>query len=77
MKRELPLFLVGLCFASAEGGARLHLSPLLVSLAAGALIANLDEREGQRIHHAIQQAGLPVFALFFAAAGAGLSWTRC
>ncbi|HEX8434233.1 cation:proton antiporter, partial [Archangium sp.] len=72
VKRELPLFLVGLSFVSAEAGARMHLSPLLVSLAAGALIANLDEREGQRIHHAIQQAGLPVFALFFAAAGAGL-----
>jgi Kef-type K+ transport system membrane component KefB len=72
VNRELPLFLVGLCFAAAEGGARLHLSPLLVSLAAGALIANLDERESQRIHHAIQLAGLPVFALFFAAAGAGL-----
>ena len=79
VKRELPLFLVALGFVSAEGGARLHLSPLLISLAAGALIANLDEREGQRIHHAIQQAGLPVFALFFAAAGAGLKldalWT--
>jgi len=72
VKQELPLFLVGLSFAAAEGGARLHLSPLLVSLAAGALIANLDERAGERIHHAIQQAGLPVFALFFAAAGAGL-----
>jgi Kef-type K+ transport system membrane component KefB len=79
VNRELPLFLVGLSFAAAEGGARLHLSPLLVSLAAGALIANLDEREGQRIHQAINQAGLPVFALFFAAAGAGLKldalWT--
>ncbi|AKQ66160.1 Trk system potassium uptake protein TrkA [Myxococcus hansupus] len=72
VNRELPLFLVGLCFAAAEGGTRLHLSPLLVSLAAGALIANLDEHAGERIHHAIQQAGLPVFALFFAAAGAGL-----
>jgi Kef-type K+ transport system membrane component KefB len=72
VKQELPLFLVGLSFAAAEGGARLHLSPLLVSLAAGALIANLDEHAGERIHHAIQQAGLPVFALFFAAAGAGL-----
>jgi Kef-type K+ transport system membrane component KefB len=72
VNRELPLFLVALCFASAEGGARMHLSPLLVALAAGALIANLDERESHRIHSAIQRAGLPVFALFFAAAGAGL-----
>ncbi len=72
VNRELPLFLVALCFASAEAGARLHLSPLLMMLAAGALIINLDEREGHRIHHAIQRAGLPIFALFFAAAGAGL-----
>jgi Kef-type K+ transport system membrane component KefB len=72
VNRELPLFIVALSFASAEGSARLHLSPLLLSLAAGAIIANLDEREGHRIHVAIQRAGLPVFALFFAAAGAGL-----
>ncbi|SEK75198.1 Kef-type K+ transport system, membrane component KefB [Stigmatella aurantiaca] len=72
VNRELPLFLVGICFAAAEGGAQLHLSPLLVALAAGALIANLDERQSRNIHHAIQFAGLPVFALFFAAAGAGL-----
>jgi len=72
VNRELPLFLVALSFAAAEGGARLHLSPLMLALAAGALIANLDEREGHRIHGAIQRAGLPVFALFFAAAGAGL-----
>lgn len=72
VRRELPLFLVALCFAVAEASAPLHLSPLLLMLAVGALVANLDEREGQRIHHAIQRAGLPVFALFFAAAGAGL-----
>jgi Kef-type K+ transport system membrane component KefB len=72
VQKELPLFLVAISFASAVAGTRLHLSPLLMMLAAGALIANLDEREGARIHHAIQRAGLPVFALFFAAAGAGL-----
>jgi Kef-type K+ transport system membrane component KefB len=72
VKEELPLFIVGLCFASAEAGAHLHLSPLLVSLSAGALIANLDEHSGERLHQAIQRASLPVFALFFAAAGAGL-----
>jgi Kef-type K+ transport system membrane component KefB len=72
VQKELPLFLVALSFASAEAGTWFHLSPLMLALAAGALIANLDEREGERIHHAIQRAGLPVFALFFAAAGAGL-----
>ena len=70
--REVPVFISALCFAAAEGGAKLHLSPLLLSLAAGAVVANLDPRSGHRLHEAVQKAGLPVFALFFAAAGAGL-----
>ncbi|MCI0673463.1 MAG: cation:proton antiporter [Myxococcaceae bacterium] len=70
--RELSIFLVGLAFAAAEGGVRLHLSPLLLCLAAGALISNLSPEDGARLHRAIQRAGLPVCALFFAAAGATL-----
>lgn len=70
--RELPVFISAVCFAAAEMGTALHLSPLLVSLAAGALISNGDEREGVRLNNAVERAGLPVFALFFAAAGAGL-----
>lgn len=70
--REIPLFLAAVCFASAEMGARLHLSPLLLSVAAGAVVANLNEREGARVNQAVEKAGLPVFALFFASAGAGL-----
>lgn len=70
--REIPLFLAAVCFASAEMGARLHLSPLLLSVAAGAVVSNLNEREGVRVNHAVEKAGLPVFALFFASAGAGL-----
>ncbi|MGQ0508731.1 MAG: cation:proton antiporter, partial [Myxococcaceae bacterium] len=72
VRRDLPLFISAICFVAAEGSAALHLSPLLVALSAGALISNLDEREGERLNHSIQRAGLPVFALFFAAAGAGL-----
>jgi Kef-type K+ transport system membrane component KefB len=72
VRREVPLFIVALCFLSAEAGVRLHLSPLLIALAAGTLIGNGDEREGERLNHATQQASLPVFALFFAASGAGL-----
>lgn len=70
--KEVVVFLVGLCFATAEGGARLHLSPLLMSLSAGALLANLSEKSAGMLHSAIQRAGLPIFALFFALAGAGL-----
>jgi Kef-type K+ transport system membrane component KefB len=72
VKKELPLFISAMCFVSAELGSGMHLSPLLLSLAMGALIANLDEHEGHRLHKAIQYAGLPVFALFFSVSGAGL-----
>jgi Kef-type K+ transport system membrane component KefB len=70
--KEVALFITAACLATAELGMRVHLSPLLLSLAAGAVVANLDERQAEKVHHAIERAGLPVFALFFAAAGAGL-----
>lgn len=70
--RELPLFISAVCFVAAELGVGLHLSPLLIALAAGALIANLDPGQSNRMHGAIEHAGLPVFALFFAIAGADL-----
>lgn len=72
VRAELPLFITAVCFVSAELGMSLHLSPLLVSLAAGAVVANLDEFEAHRLSNAIRFVSLPVFALFFAAAGAGL-----
>ncbi|MHB8875424.1 MAG: cation:proton antiporter [Myxococcaceae bacterium] len=73
VEREVPLFIIALSFVSAEMGAQLHLSPLLLSLAAGAVIANLDAPSCERLKGAIERAGLPIFALFFAAAGAGLN----
>jgi Kef-type K+ transport system membrane component KefB len=72
VKSERALFLCGLCFVIAEGGLRVHLSPLLIALAAAALIANVDDAEAERLNLNIERVGLPVFALFFAAAGAGL-----
>lgn len=72
VRREIPLFITAVCFLSAEAGLQVHLSPLLLSLAAGALVANMDHREAHRLSAATQQVALPVFALFFAAAGAGL-----
>jgi Kef-type K+ transport system membrane component KefB len=72
VQREIPVFITAVCFLSAEAGLEIHLSPLLLSLAAGALVANLDSREAHRLSGATQMAALPVFALFFATAGAGL-----
>jgi Kef-type K+ transport system membrane component KefB len=68
----VAIFIAATCFVSAELGLQFHLSPLLLSLAAGALVANLDLHDAERIERAVDVAGLPVFAIFFAAAGAGL-----
>jgi Kef-type K+ transport system membrane component KefB len=72
VQREIPLFITAVCFLSAEAGLQVHLSPLLLSLAAGALVANMDHREAKRLSGATHRVALPVFALFFATAGAGL-----
>jgi Kef-type K+ transport system membrane component KefB len=65
------LFVVGLSFVIAEVGHRLHLDPLLVSLAAGVFLRNLTD-VGDALHRDIESASLPVYVAFFAVAGAGI-----
>lgn len=71
--RSLPdggaLFVVMVGFLVAEVGQRVHLDPLLVALAAGIFIRNATSH-GDRLHHEIEQASLPVYISFFAVAGA-------
>lgn len=70
--KELSLFITIAGFFVAQLAGYLHLSPLLLALSAGALVANLDERLGHRLRHGIDRAAVAVFALFFALAGAGV-----
>jgi Kef-type K+ transport system membrane component KefB len=63
------LFVVAVAFVTAEVGQRLHFDPLLVALSAGMLIRNATS-VGDRLHHAIEAASLPVYVTFFALAGA-------
>jgi Kef-type K+ transport system membrane component KefB len=70
--REVPVFIAALCFLSAQLGAQLHLSPLLISVTAGALLANFDTRHVEQVSQATESVSLPVFAIFFGAAGASL-----
>ena len=72
--QRVALFVFAICFVSAEVGTRLHLDPLLMCLAAGLFIENFTDIEGQKLIHDIEIASVPVFALFFAVAGAGLHW---
>lgn len=65
------LFVLLVAFVIAEVGQRLHFDPLLVALAAGMFIRNATS-VGDELHHHIEAPALPVYILFFAAAGANL-----
>jgi hypothetical protein len=75
LNQRVALFIFGVCFLSAEAGVRLHLDPLLMCLAAGLFLENVTDIEGAKLIHEIEAASMPVFAVFFAVAGAGLHWT--
>lgn len=65
------LFVMLLAFIIAEVGQRLALDPLLLALSAGLVVRNFSH-EGEKLHEVISAAGLPVYVLFFAVAGASL-----
>jgi NhaP-type Na+/H+ or K+/H+ antiporter len=74
VNQRVALFVFGVCFLCAEAGTRLHLDPLLMCLTAGLFLENLTDIEGSKLVHEIEPAAMPVFAVFFAVAGAGLHW---
>jgi Kef-type K+ transport system membrane component KefB len=63
------LFIVAVAFVTAEVGQRMHLDPLIVSLAVGMFIRNATDL-GDRLHRDVELAGLPVYVAFFGVAGA-------
>lgn len=75
LNQRVALFIFLICFISAEAGVRLHLDPLLMCLSAGLFLENVTDIEGAKLIHDIEAASMPVFAVFFAVAGAGLHWT--
>ena len=66
-----PLFLLALTFIVAELGSRVGFDPLLIALAAGALLRNGSEL-ADALHDELQISALPVYVLFFCLAGATL-----
>jgi hypothetical protein len=75
VNQRVALFVFGVCFLCAEAGTHLHLDPLLMCLSAGLFLENLTDIEGAKLVHDIEAASMPVFAVFFAVAGAGLHWS--
>jgi len=72
VRDHLALFILAVCVVSAEVGSRLHLDALLICLTAGLLLENVLGVRGATIARTLGPASLPIFAVFFALAGAGL-----
>src|SRR5690606_26680567 len=68
--RDTPLFILAICFAIWQISSAFHLEALLVALSAGFWVENFSRAEGEHLIKAIERLSLPVYALFFAAAGA-------
>jgi Kef-type K+ transport system membrane component KefB len=69
---QVSLVVVAFCLISAVVGARLHLDVLIICLTAGLLLENVFGVSGDVVHREIAPATLPIFAVFFALAGAKL-----
>lgn len=65
------LFVLGVAFLTVFLGEWLHLESILIAMAAGFFVQNFS-RQGRRLLHALEANALPIYALFFAIAGADL-----
>jgi len=68
------LFILGVAFLAFYLGDWLNLESILIAMAAGFYVQNFS-RQGRRLLHALEANSLPVYALFFAVAGADLNIT--
>jgi Kef-type K+ transport system membrane component KefB len=69
VKRGAAMFTVLICVVVAEIGARVHLDPLIVMLAAGIWLENLSRANAHDLLREIESARLPLFLVFFSLAG--------
>jgi Kef-type K+ transport system membrane component KefB len=67
--RDVPVFVLAVCLAMWQVSTALHLETLLVALTAGFWVENLGRARGEALIKGIERVSLPVYALFFAAAG--------
>ncbi|MFC1660933.1 cation:proton antiporter [Gemmatimonadota bacterium] len=68
------LFVLAVAFLAVHLGEWFHLESILVAMAAGFYVQNFS-RQGRRLLQALEANSLPVYALFFAVAGADLNIT--
>jgi Kef-type K+ transport system membrane component KefB len=67
--RDVPVFVLAVCVAIWQVASTFHLETLLIALTAGFWVENFTKK-GHDLIKAIERLSLPIYALFFAAAGA-------
>lgn len=76
--RGAALFALLICVVVAEIGTRVHLDPLIVTLAAGIWLENFSRADASALLRGFESAQLPVFLVWFALSGTrldlGLLW---
>ena len=70
IKRDTPVFILAVCFAIWQTADVFHLETLLIALTAGFWVENFSRDRAKHLIKGIERLSLPVYALFFAAAGA-------
>jgi len=72
VRRDTALFLVALACVTAEVARLSHLEALLIALSAGFYLENFSPVEGERLRAELRRGSRPVYAVFFALAGASV-----
>ena len=70
--KSAAMFALMVCVVVAEIGARVHLDPLVVMLAAGVWLENFSKTDASKLLRGFESAELPVFLVFFSLAGSSL-----
>lgn len=72
VSRGAALFALVICVVVAEIGGRVHLDPLIVTLAAGIWLENFSRADASALLRGFESAQLPVFLVWFALSGTRL-----
>jgi Kef-type K+ transport system membrane component KefB len=72
VRTKLPHCILALCFVASELGARLHLDVMILCLSCGLALRNAFRFSSEHVRDTLEPLTLPVFAIFFAVAGATL-----
>ncbi len=72
VREEISIFLVGVVFFAVEFTNAIHSDPVLTCLIVGFVVENYSD-QGETLIQAIESSSLPIYAVFFAVAGAALN----